>query len=293
GLTFAPFSDGHDNGKEPTTTLQQFISDFATNGAHSVVQTITSVVAADQPFHHLVYTSGIPWAAKVAHAYKLKSSLLWCQPATVLNIYYYYFNGYEDLISNNKNNSSFLIKFPGLPPLTMDDLPSFPSPYRLKEHDFMMQVLKDHVDALKTAPRIPIAKVEFIKAIEQLEFLPIGPLIRSDGKEKDECIRWLDTKPEASVVYVAFGSQAILSMEQPTNAKMIEDEWKTGVRVQRRQGDGVVEGKEIYRCVKMVMAGDDGGDMRRNAYKWRDLATEALNTNGSSTVNLQAFLDDA
>ncbi|KAI7725879.1 hypothetical protein M8C21_010947, partial [Ambrosia artemisiifolia] len=278
-----------------------FISNFATNGAHSVAQTITFTVAADQPFHHLVYTSGIPWAAKVAHSYKHKSSLLWCQPATVLNIYYYYFNGYEDLISNNKNNSSFLIKLPGLPPLTMDDLPSFLSPSRLKEHDFMMQVLKDHVDALKTAPRIPELEVESIKAIEQVEFLPIGPLIRSDGKEKDGCIRWLDTNPEASVVYVAFGSQAILSMEQVEEIAIgllasgrpflwvIRDR----VRVQRRQGDGVVERKEIDSCVKMVMAGDDGGDIRRNAYKWRDLATEALNTNRSSTVNLQAFLDDA
>ncbi|KAM0044719.1 putative crocetin glucosyltransferase [Helianthus debilis subsp. tardiflorus] len=382
GLTFAPFSDGHDNGIQPTTTLQQFISDFATNGARSVGETITSAVAAGQPFDHLVYTSGIPWAAKVAQAHKLKSSLLWCQPATVLNIHYYYFNGYENLIADNMNNASFPIELPGLPSLTTADLPSFYSPSRPKEHEFLMQVLEDHVDALKTAPRVLVTsfnelEIESITASEQLEFLPIGPLIRSDGKENDECIKWLDTKLEASVVYVAFGSQAILSMEQveeiatglvtsnrpflwvirdseqarrvsktaqlqtqgmivewcsqvavlnhrsigcfvthggwnstiealvasvpavvfpqwagqPTNAKMIEDVWKTGVRVTRR-GDGVVDGKEIDRCLQKVMTGDDSGEMRRNACKWRNLATEALENGGSSTVNLQAFVND-
>ncbi|KAI3723399.1 hypothetical protein L2E82_34937 [Cichorium intybus] len=77
--------------------------------------------------------------------------------------------------------------------------------------------------------------------------------------------------------------------DQGTNAKMVEDVWRTGVRVRRREGDGVVEGKEIERCVEMVM-GDE--DIKRNAEKWRKLAREALSDGGPSTVNLQAFLND-
>ncbi|KAI3806296.1 hypothetical protein L1987_22195 [Smallanthus sonchifolius] len=380
GLTFAPFSDAHDNSKPPATTLQQFMSDFATNGACAVAEIISSAAAADHPFDHLVYTTGIPWAATVASAYNVKCSLLWCQPVTVLNIYYYYFNGYEDLMSNK----SIRISLPGLPPLTIDDLPSFLLSSRPKEHDFLVQDLKDQIDALKTAPRILVSsfnelEIESIKAIDQLEFFPIGPLVQSERKGKDECIEWLNTKPKSSVVYVSFGSVATLSMDQveeiaiglletdrpflwvvrdseqvgrlskteqlqkqgmivnwcfqvavlnnrsigcfvthcgwnstvealaagvplvvfpqwsdqPTNAKMVEDVWKTGVRVKRRERDEVVEGREIYRCVEMVMARDDSGEIRRNAHKWQDLATEALNNGGSSTINLQAFLDDA
>ena len=78
--------------------------------------------------------------------------------------------------------------------------------------------------------------------------------------------------------------------DQGTNGKMIQDVWKTGVRVTRREGDGIVEGKEIKRCVEMVIEGEE---MTRNAEKWRDLAREALSDGGSSNVNLQAFLDDA
>ncbi|KAI3760401.1 hypothetical protein L1987_50796 [Smallanthus sonchifolius] len=361
------------------------MSDFATNGACAVAEIISSAAASDHPFDHLVYTTGIPWAATVANAYNVKCSLLWCQPATVLNIYYYYFNGYANLISNNMNASTFSVSLPGLPPLTIDDLPSFLLSSRPKEHDFLLQDLKDQIDALKTAPRILVSsfnelELESIKAMDQLEFFPIGPLVtvQSERKGKDECIEWLNTKPKASVVYVSFGSVATLSMDQveeiaiglietgrpflwvirdseqvgrlsktelqkqgmivnwccqvvvlnhrsigcfvthcgwnstvealaagvpsvvfpqwsdqPTNAKMVEYVWKTGVRVKRRGRDGVVEGREIDRCVEMVMAGDDSGEMRRNAHKWRVLATEALNNGGSSTINLQAFLDDA
>nr|GFD01202.1 crocetin glucosyltransferase, chloroplastic-like [Tanacetum cinerariifolium] len=71
-----------------------------------------------------------------------------------------------------------------------------------------------------------------------------------------------------------------------TNAKMIEDVWKTGVRMRKREGDGVVEGKEINRCVEMVIGNEE---MKGNAKKWKGLAREALNDSGS---NLQAFLDD-
>ncbi|KAJ0703009.1 putative crocetin glucosyltransferase [Helianthus annuus] len=70
---------------------------------------------------------------------------------------------------------------------------------------------------------------------------------------------------------------------------MIEDVWKTGVKVKRRERDGMVEGNEIKRCVEIVM---QDREMRRNAEKWRELARKALKDGESSTLNLQAFLYD-
>ncbi|KAM0038250.1 putative crocetin glucosyltransferase [Helianthus debilis subsp. tardiflorus] len=85
-----------------------------------------------------------------------------------------------------------------------------------------------------------------------------------------------------SVVFSQWSDQAI-------NAKMIEDFWKTGVKVKKREGDGMVEGKEIKRCVEIVM---EDGEMRRNAEKWKELARQALGNSGSSALNLQSFVDD-
>ncbi|KAI3752660.1 hypothetical protein L2E82_24695 [Cichorium intybus] len=396
GLTIAPFIESRDNSKDPAKNMLEIVSDFNINGASSVAELISSAAAASQPFDHLVYANSIPWAARIANAHNIKSSVLWIQSATILNIYYHYFSEYYGLISSNKNNQ-FPINLPGLPPLTNADLPSHLLPSNLKLDEHILRSLKDLVDVFQITSRILVntfneLEVESIKGIEKLDLLPIGPLIPSeflDGKDspgkslgcdffnkpEDDYMKWLNTKPESSVVYVSFGSLASLSTDQLeefavgllqssrpflwvirdsdqagrlttieelkkqgmivawcsqvvvlshkaigcflmhggwnstietlaagvptvvfpqwsdqwTNAKMMEDVWRTGVRVRRREGDGMVEGKEIERCVKMVMEDED---IKRNAEKWRELAREALNNGGSSTKNLQAFLDD-
>ncbi|KAM1270471.1 hypothetical protein ACFX13_032373 [Malus domestica] len=80
-------------------------------------------------------------------------------------------------------------------------------------------------------------------------------------------------------------------MDQGTNAKLIEDSWKTGVRVTPNE-EGIVMGEELKRCLELVMeSGEIGEEMRRNAKKWKDLAREAVSEGGSSEKNLKVFLD--
>ncbi|XP_071704810.1 UDP-glycosyltransferase 75C1-like [Rutidosis leptorrhynchoides] len=388
GLTFAPFSDGHDNGMQPTTTLEQFIYDFSTKGSCAISELISSAIAAGEPFDHLVYTTVAPWGATVAKDHNLKSTLLWCQTATILDIYYYYFNGYKDMISSNSYNFEFEVTLPGLPSLAIADLPSFMLPSSPKEHDFLEPLFNDHIDALKTSPRILIntfekLEVEQLRAIDKITFFPIGPLIPSElldektsSKNPHSYIQWLNTKPKSSVVYVSFGSITNLSShqaeemstgllkcrrpflwvirdseqadklsnieklnkqgmivnwcsqvevlrhesigcfvthcgwnstletivggiplvafpqwtDQGTNAKLIEDVWKIGVKVSKRDIDGIVDGHEIKRCVEMVMKDDK---MKNKIENWSKLAKESLNKGGSSIISLQTFLNDA
>ncbi|XP_022752016.1 crocetin glucosyltransferase, chloroplastic-like [Durio zibethinus] len=80
--------------------------------------------------------------------------------------------------------------------------------------------------------------------------------------------------------------------DQPTNAKLVQDVWKTGVRM-RKNEEGIVEGCEIKRCLELVMGGGERGEeMRRNAKKWKHLAREAAKENGSSDKNLKAFMEE-
>ncbi|GAB2295667.1 hypothetical protein Dimus_029821 [Dionaea muscipula] len=81
--------------------------------------------------------------------------------------------------------------------------------------------------------------------------------------------------------------------DQPMNAKMIEDLWRTGVRVKvkvrenEEEEAGIVESGEIRRCVETVMQSED---MKRNAKKWRAMAIEAAGDGGSSQTNLTEFV---
>ncbi|AEE27849.1 putative hexosyltransferase [Arabidopsis thaliana] len=76
--------------------------------------------------------------------------------------------------------------------------------------------------------------------------------------------------------------------DQPANAKLLEEIWKTGVRV-RENSEGLVERGEIMRCLEAVMEAKSV-ELRENAEKWKRLATEAGREGGSSDKNVEAFV---
>ncbi|CAI8583557.1 unnamed protein product [Vicia faba] len=81
--------------------------------------------------------------------------------------------------------------------------------------------------------------------------------------------------------------------DQMTNAKLVEDVWKTGVRVDHELNeDGIVGGETIRRCLEVVMgSGEKREELRRNTEKWKKLGREAVKEGGSSDKNLTYFLD--
>nr|DAD33981.1 TPA_asm: hypothetical protein HUJ06_004621 [Nelumbo nucifera] len=396
GLTFAPFSDGHD--------------DDASNP--SAASNTSSREGC--PVTCLVYTLLLPWAADVARNLDVPSALLWIHSsATVFDIYYYNFTGYGDLIcnTNNKNDSSYTIELPGLPPLTSRDLPSFLLPSNTA-YPFALPTFHEQIETLEreTKPRVLVntfdaLEPEALRAVEKIDLIGVGPLIPSaflDGKDPSDksfggdlfhgstdYMEWLNSKEDSSVVYVSFGSIAVLPMQQmeelasaliesgrpflwvirknenaseetkkeeeaflsgieeqkregmkvpwcsqvevlshpsvgcflshcgwnstleslvtgvrvvafplwtdqATNAMLIEGVCGTGVRVRAKEGegDGVVEREEIKRCLDMVMEGENGEEMKRNARKWKELAKKAVKEDGSSDKNLRRFVEE-
>ncbi|XP_019175395.1 PREDICTED: UDP-glycosyltransferase 74E2-like isoform X3 [Ipomoea nil] len=76
--------------------------------------------------------------------------------------------------------------------------------------------------------------------------------------------------------------------DQPTNAKLIEDVWKVGVRV-KVNAEGITTRQEIKGCIKQV-TGVRAEEFRRNVIKWRELAKEATSEGGSSYENIKDFV---
>ncbi|KAE8714519.1 UDP-glycosyltransferase 75D1 [Hibiscus syriacus] len=407
GLSFSPFSDGYDDGIKPGDDPERYLSEFRRRGKEALSDLIITNENEGKPITCIIYSLLLTWAAEGAREHHIPSALLWIQPTTVFDIYYFYFNGYESTIKDqaDESNSKSLIKLPGLPPLATRDLPSFFSAsnvynWGLSMFQEQMEVLYEEPNAKILVNTFDALEPEALKAIDKFKMIAFGPLIPSsflkdqlDSSlrtdlfqcDSNEYLQWLDSKQKSSVVYVSFGSMSVLAKQQVeeiaralidsgrpflwvvrnqklrgeevteedklscreeieqfgmivpwcsqvevlshpslgcfvshcgwnstleslvagvpvvafpqwtdqgTNAKLIEDVWKTGVRVSANE-EGIVERGEFVRCLDLTMGdGEKGEEVRRNAEKWRDLAREAAVDGGSLDMNLKAFVDD-
>uniref|UniRef100_A0A2N9EKZ7 Glycosyltransferase n=1 Tax=Fagus sylvatica TaxID=28930 RepID=A0A2N9EKZ7_FAGSY len=190
------------------------------NGSKTLTDLIVSNADQGRPFNCLIHALLLPWVADVAREHHLPSALLWIQPAMVLDIYYYYFNGFANVISEDTKDPSCLIQLPGLPLLTSRDLPSFL--LASNTYSFALPTFQAEFEALEkdTHPRVLVntfdaLEPEALKAIKKFNLVGVGPLIPSaflDGKDpsdksfggdlikasKDHCyIEWLNSKAES------------------------------------------------------------------------------------------------
>ncbi|KAF7149658.1 hypothetical protein RHSIM_Rhsim02G0067400 [Rhododendron simsii] len=236
GITFLGFSDGYDDGFIAGMDFEVYMTDLRRRGSEAVATAITASRGNGKPIVHVVYTTLLPWVSHAAHDLHVPSTLLWIQPATILDIYYYSFYGYGDVLSENKiSDPSWSIELPGLPRLTGRDLPSFLC--AANAYKSPLPLYKEHIDTLdeEKNPKILVnsfnaLESKALQAIKKLNFVAIGPLILSaflDGKDPSDIsfggdllekskdyIDWLDSKPRGSVIYVAFGSTSVLEEKQ-------------------------------------------------------------------------------
>jgi pathogen-inducible salicylic acid glucosyltransferase len=73
------------------------------------------------------------------------------------------------------------------------------------------------------------------------------------------------------------------------NYKLVEDAWKVGVRAKVDE-HGIVKREEIVICIKEVMEGDRGREMKMNSKKWKELAIEAPSEGGTSDTNINELV---
>ncbi|XP_062109257.1 phloretin 4'-O-glucosyltransferase-like [Humulus lupulus] len=228
-ISFAPFSDGYDDGFKSGGDPDQYMSEMRCHGSKAIRDLVVSARNDGRPYCCMVYTILIPWAGLAADEVGLPSVLLWIQPATVFDIYYYYFHGYGDIITeNSKRHPPAKTTLPGLSlEFTSRDLPSFMD--AADTYLFAIPVFREQYEILekKHKPKVLVntfdeLEPEAFRAVGKVNLIGIGPLIPSsflDGKvpssdSEEKYIKWLNSKPKTTVVYVSFGSMAIMSKQQ-------------------------------------------------------------------------------
>ncbi|WCJ17806.1 UDP-glycosyltransferase 84B1 [Euphorbia peplus] len=79
--------------------------------------------------------------------------------------------------------------------------------------------------------------------------------------------------------------------DQPTNAKLVTDVFRTGLRLKANQ-DGIIGSDEIERCIGEIMDGPKSEEFKSNARKLKSAAREAVAEGGSSDRNIQLFVQE-
>uniref|UniRef100_A0A7N0UE99 Glycosyltransferase n=1 Tax=Kalanchoe fedtschenkoi TaxID=63787 RepID=A0A7N0UE99_KALFE len=237
-LTFVEFPDNYARGLFADGEEEDPVQLEIRRSCSETLSRVISTSRADGcPITCLVYTPTLPWVMGVAHELPVPSCMLWIQPATVLVIFYWFFFGYGDAIMEMFGKSSDCstlssIQLPGLPlPLKASDLPTFmrpenPHPWGMKLFEKQTKWIAAQEKPYVLVNTFESLEPEALKAVKELNLIPIGPLIPpqlvngedssvADGPAEDQDhVRWLNSKPNASVVYVSFGSVWNFASEQ-------------------------------------------------------------------------------
>ena len=78
--------------------------------------------------------------------------------------------------------------------------------------------------------------------------------------------------------------------DQCTNAKLIEDVWKMGIRA-RVDEKKIVRGEVLKYCIMEIMNSEKGKEVKRNIMQWKALAARAVSEEGSSHKNIAEFVN--
>ncbi|KAA8531647.1 hypothetical protein F0562_006636 [Nyssa sinensis] len=78
-------------------------------------------------------------------------------------------------------------------------------------------------------------------------------------------------------------------IDQPTNAKLLVDVFKMGVRM-RPEEDGIVTKGEVERCIFEITDGPRASEMKKRAMDLREAAKKAVADGGSSDRNVDHFI---
>ncbi|KAL4569605.1 hypothetical protein LXL04_025246 [Taraxacum kok-saghyz] len=232
-ITVEPISDGFDHGGfAQAQSADVFLESFKSNGSRTLTQLIKKHQTTKNPITCVVYDSFFPWALEVAKENGILGAPFFTNSAAVSSIFSRIHGG---MLRVPVRLEDCPVVLPGVPPLNLEDLPSFlnapesyPAYLKMKLNQFSNLEKADWIFCNSFRSLEP----EVVKGIgEQWSAKLIGPMVPSaylDGRiEGDkgygaslwkplnhECTKWLETKPQNSVIYVSFGSMVSLTQQE-------------------------------------------------------------------------------
>ncbi|KAM7479139.1 hypothetical protein LguiA_027352 [Lonicera macranthoides] len=152
------------------------------------------------------------------------------------------------------------------------------------------------------------SKHRFLWVVKGENMLPLGFL--DETKEQGIIVKWCPqievlSHPSIGCFFSHCGWNSLLESitagvpiiaypqwtDQPTNAKLVTDVLRVGVRITRDE-EGGLSSDEVAKCIEEVMNGPRSEGFKKNAAQLKSAAVEAVAEGGSSYRNIQMFVDD-
>ncbi|CAN8285341.1 unnamed protein product [Cochlearia groenlandica] len=227
-ISFLPLDDGFEEGHPSTDTSPEYFSNFEKNVSKSLSKLISSM---EPKPNAVIYDSVLPWVLDVCREHPgVYAASFFTQSSAVNALYVHFLRGEFKEFQND-------VVLPAMPKLKGSDLPVFlydnnicKSLFDLISSQF---VNVDHIDffLVNSFDELEVEVLEWMKT--QWQVKNIGPMIPSMYLDKrlkgdkdygislfnaqvSKCLDWLDAKPPNSVIYVSFGSLAVLKDDQMT-----------------------------------------------------------------------------
>ncbi|KAG9440374.1 hypothetical protein H6P81_020539 [Aristolochia fimbriata] len=235
------FSDGMSPEFDRGTHMDYFFQQIGEHGPGNLADLVRRVYPSRgrRRLRCIINNPFVPWVADVAAELGIPCAMLWIQPCALYATYYRYYTGLNEFPP--LDGDTFEVHLPGLPVLKKEDLPSFllPSNPLPTIPKVLAQCFRD-MEKVKWVLGNSFYELEKT-AVDSMQtvrpIVPVGPLVPPEilGNELDDatnststlmvdmwqpdeqCLRWLDRKPPASVVYISFGSVVVLSPKEAEN----------------------------------------------------------------------------
>ncbi|CAN1236017.1 UDP-glycosyltransferase 74F2 [Linum grandiflorum] len=320
-----------DGGHAAAESTQAYLESFQKSGSKTLSELIQKLSKTEYPAHCIIYDPFLPWCLDVAKELGLLAAPFFTQSCAVDAIYYHVHKGLIELpVTQPQSLSlifpglpplesddmpSFMSDYGSYPAafdmITADWLstvwplrtigPTIPSMYLDKQlqddRDYGFSIFKPNNEACinwlnnTNKPKGSVIYVSF-GSLASLGADQMGELLEVLEHEAVGCFvthcGWNSTLEALSlgVPMVAMPQWS----DQATNAKYIEGVWKMGVRCERNE-QGIVKREVVEKCLREVMEGEQGNEMKRNSEKWKKLMKEAASQGGSSDRNISDFVD--
>ncbi|PON76614.1 UDP-glucuronosyl/UDP-glucosyltransferase [Parasponia andersonii] len=251
-IEFEPISDR----LEESNNIENMVKWFQSQASKRLPELIVNQENHGYPISCLVYDSAMPWILDLAKGLGIFGASFFTHSCAVASIYY---NLHQGLLKVPLEEP--LVSLAGLPSLKAHDLPSFV--YDPGSYPSFLKLVISRFSNITEANWIFFSSFDGLEkeVISWMRTLwpikTIGPTIPSIYLDKrlkedtdygfgcfnpntDTCMKWLDSKEEASVVYISFGSMADLGKEQM-------EELAEGLKMIKNNFLWVIRGSEMEK----------------------------------------------